>query len=237
MHKNWLYVLLMLALSLCFTQFVYADGRTETTRPSWESQRYLIEGVHYLVNEGDRDTAEKFFRKAISSSSFSSLFGKDSADETPEPASRWVASEAFYFLGKIHYERAVSQGAVPQNIAWAKRYLEKADEYGVIYDRFHPPLLDEINRKYTGVGAPTSETTPDKARVIIEIGHGVYDIDAVKVDKNADITESKFQTNREFDLECGSIYKVKPNIQRRNKSIYGALTAVGIGIAVWLMRD
>jgi hypothetical protein len=219
-----------------FTSLAYAGGGMETGRPSWESQRYLMEGVHYLINEGDRDTAREFFRKAILSSSFRSLSGKDGADEMPRPIDKWVASEAFYFLGKIHYEEAVSQGAVPQNIAWAKRYLEKANEYGIVHDRLHPPLLEELNRRYPGVGAPPSEAKLDRAKIIIEVDRGSYEIDTVKVDHNADVTESSFQTNREFDLECGARYKIKPNVQRRNKSMYGALTAIGIGLVVWLMR-
>lgn len=237
-QKSWRYVLII-SLSLWSIPFAYTNERAGDIRPSWESQRYLMEGVHYLVNEGDRDMAEKFFRKAISSSSFSSLFGKDSADETPELASKWVVAEAFYFLGKIHYERAVSQGAVPQNIAWAKWYLEKANEYGVIHDRLHPPLLDEANQKYPGVDAqdaPLSETSSDKTKIIVEIGHGVYEMDAVRVGPNADVTESRFRTNEEFDLDCGARYKVKPNIWRSNRSMYGALTAVGISLVIWLTR-
>ena len=236
-QRSWGYIPLIL-FSLWFTTLIYADEGMEDTRPSWESQRYLIEGVHYLVNEGDRDMAEEFFRRAIFSSSFGSLSGKDGADETSE-SSRWVASEVFYFLGKIQYERAVSQGAVPQNIAWAKRYLEKANEYGVIHDRLHPPLLDEANRKYPRVDAldaPLSETSPDRAKIIVEIGHGAYEMDAVRVGQNADVTESRFRTNKEFNLDCGARYKVKPNIRRSNRSMYGALTAVGISLVIWLAR-
>jgi len=237
MQKNWRHVSLILSLILLITPLVYAGDVMETNRPSWESQRYLIKGVHYLINEGDRDTAEGFFRNAIFSSSFSGLSGKDGADETPGIMNRWVASEAFYFLGRIHYERVISQGVNPQNIAWAKRYLEKAEEYGVVHDRLHPPLLDEINRKYPGVDAPLLETSSDKAKIIIEINHGAYEIDAIKVDQNADVTGSEFQTNTEFDLECGAIYKVKPNVQRKNRTMYSALTAVGIGLAIWLIRN
>ncbi len=237
LQRSWVYISLIF-LSLWAIPLIYASERMEDVRPSWESQRHLIEGIHYLVNEGDRDMAEEFFRRAILSSSFGSLSGKDGAEGT-SGTSRWVVSEAFYFLGKIHYERAVSQGAVPQNIAWAKRYLEKADEYGVVNDRFHPPLLDEINRKYPGVDAldaPLSETCSDKAKIIVEIDHGAYEMDAVRVGQNADVTESRFRTNEEFDLDCGARYKVKPNIQRSNRSMYGALTAVGISLAIWLTR-
>ena len=236
LQKSWRHISLTLLFALLLTSLAYVADGMEIHRPSWESQSYLIEGVHYLVNEGDRDMAEESFRRAILSSSFSSLSGKDGADETSELMSRWVLSEAFYFLGKIHYEKAASQGAVPQNIAWAKRYLEKADEYGVIYDRFHPPLLYEINRKYPGLDAPLSETISDKVKIIVKIEHGAYEMDAIRVGQNADVTESRFRTNEEFDLDCGAIYKVKPNIWRSNKSMYGALAALGISLAIWLTR-
>jgi len=235
-----------LVFSLWFIQLVYAGGEVEPTRPSWESQRYLIDGVHYLINEGDRDMAKSLFQKAILSSSFSSLSG----ELEDQSQNRWVAAEAFYFLGKICYEKAIldtgkekqeSSIQYPassiENIAWAKKYLEKADEYGMVYDRMHPPLLDKINREYPGVDPPIMEANRDKAKITIKTDHGSYQIDAVRVDQHADVTENTFLTNREFDVECGARYKVKPDIQGGRRSIYRALAVLGISLAIWRVRS
>jgi hypothetical protein len=165
-------------------------------------------------------------------------------------------AEAFYFLGKIHYERAMldigystldtgreeqkSSIQYPassiENIAWAKKYLRKAEEYGIVYDRLHPDLLDEINRKYPKVDTPISRSSHDKTRIMIQIENGLYQLDAVKIDEHMDITQSEFLTNEEFSLECGARYKVEPDIQGGRRAIYRALTILGVGLAIWFTR-
>ena len=219
---------------------------------------YLIEGIHYLLNEGDRDMAEELFRKAIFSSSFSSLSVRRVRGSDTETRRRGdtairrvadVVAEAFYFLGKIHYEKTIldtgysmldtgteKQESNIQNIAWAKKYLRKAEEYGVIYDRLHPPLLDEINRKYPEIAAPVSESNSDKAEIIIEVSDGAYQINAVKVDQHTDVTESTFKSDQVENLECGARYKMKPDIQGRYRTIYGYLAVLGIGILTYSLR-
>jgi len=99
--KNGLvFCLLALSINLWTASLVHAEG----------SRYYLIEGVYYLMNEGDRDKAEGFFRKAILSSSFDSLSVEgnthwQAASGTAPALSD--AAEAFYFLGKIYYEKAI----------------------------------------------------------------------------------------------------------------------------------
>ena len=133
---------------LCFLLWCLASvavaGEMESARHEAnieESRRCLITGVYYLVNAGDRDTAEGLFRRAIFYGSFSDL-SVGAYSNTPsieaydnthsvraygnKPIHGWIAAEAFYFLGKINYERAISQGDVEKNIAWAKKYLRKA---------------------------------------------------------------------------------------------------------------
>ena len=229
---------------LCFLLWCLASvavaGEMESARyeaNAEESRRCLIAGVYYLVNAGDRDTAEGLFRKAIFYGSFSDLSRESDVVATSELSNGWIAAEAFYFLGKINYERAISQGDVEKNIAQAKKYLKKAEEYGVVYDKLHPPLLDEIDRKYPGIDMAVSETEVGRARVIIEIDRGAsYKIDAVKVNQHADVTESRFLTNQELDLECGARYKVKPDVEGGRGAVYRALTFLGLGLLVWLTR-
>jgi len=227
--KSCLPVLAGVLLYLCFTPSVIAGDQIK-------SQDYLVEGVYYLISEGNRDKAEEQFRKVIFSSSASALSVEDSHMAKIHDQNRWAVAEAFYFLGKIYYEKALFQGDIAQNIAQARKYLRKAEEYGVVHDRLHPPLLDEINKKYPEVKMPVPKPGEDKAKVTIEIDQGAYRMDAVKIDHLADVTERGFLTNKEFDLECGARYKVKPDIRGGYESVYKALTVFGIGLAVWLTR-
>jgi len=252
--KIAVYALCFLLCSMPFAYTVTAAGEEQihayagTVRDTvrgedWESRYYLIEGVHYLLNEGDRDMAEELFRKAIFSSSFSSL-SKEAEDEKVREGFNPVA-EAFYFLGKIHYEKAIldigarateKQESSLENIAWAKKYLRKAEEYGIVYDQLHPPLLGEINRGYPEIKAPIPEPGREEAKVIIEVNGGSYQINVVRVDQQADVTEAKFLTNKEFDLECGARYKMRPDVQGGYRSIYRALAVLGTGLVIWLAR-
>jgi hypothetical protein len=227
---------------LSFLLIPYAFARDESsgfTASSWESRRYLMEGVYYLINEGDREVAEGLFRKAIISSPFSSL----SMEAEDQGYDRQVVAEAFYFLGRIKYEKAIPGSGKEnheksiENIAWAKVYLEKAEEYGIVHDRLHPPLLDQINRKYPEINMPNTEANPDRAIVAVEVEHGEsYKVDAVKVDQYTSVTDNRFLTNRELDLECGARYKVKPDVKGSYRSINRTLAVLGIALVIWFTR-
>jgi hypothetical protein len=237
-HKLRIEVIALLSF-LCLIPYAFADEASGFTASSWESRRYLMEGVYYLINEGDRDVAEGLFRKAIISSPFSSL----SMEAEDQGNDRQVVAEAFYFLGRIHYEKALlgtgkeNHEKSIENITWAKSYLEKPEEYGIVHDRLHPPLIDQINRKYPEISMPNLETNPDKVRVAIEIEHGEsYKVDAVKVDQYTSVTDNRFLTNKEFDMECGARYKVKPDVQGSYKSINRTLAVLGIALVIWFTR-
>ena len=98
--------------------FVFSFIHTTVAR-DWDSQDYLADGVYYLINQNDLDMAEEQFHKAIFSSPFSML-----SEETDDMDSdRQIAAKAFYFLGKIHLERASSQSNISENakyISYAK---------------------------------------------------------------------------------------------------------------------
>ena len=236
---------IILALCLCFVLSAAADEGVELVGSSWESRRYIIEGVYYFMNEGNLDTAEELFQKAILSSSFGALSQK--AED--QAHYRAIVAEAFYFLGNIHYKRAMldtgravqepdTRSSRISNIAWAKRYLEKAEEYGIVYDKMHPPLLDEIKRKYPKIKIPAWGTNRNKAKVIIETDfQGPYHVNAVKIDQYADVAETKFLTDKEFDLECGARYKIEPDSQARYRPVYKTLAVLGISLALWLTRN
>ena len=221
-----------ICLSICLMSSVSANTKKEAESPSWESRCYLMEGIYHFIDKGDLDTAEDLFRKAILSSSISSL-SQEAEDRYPNSQ---VVAEAFYFLGRINYERA--NLGDQNNVAWAKMYLKKAEEYGIVHDRLHPPLLDEINRRYPGTKLPVSRASRDKAKITIETNQiGSYRLDAVKVDQHTDVAESKFVTNKELDLDGGTRYKMKLDIRGSYRVMYGALAVLGISIATWLTRD
>lgn len=239
MKKKIIIYLITLSFILGFPFFIFADDAVDLKYDnSWESRRYLIEGVYYLINNEDIDIAEKMFRKAILSNSFSNL----SKSSEVQDQSKRVVAEAFYFLGKIYYKRssldAVKSASSIENIAWAKKYLEKAEEYGIVYDQLRPTLLHEINQKYPDIKPHTVKASQDKTKVIIETENlGSYKIDTIKVDKYTDTMEEKFQTNKEFDMAGGSRYKIKPDTDGKHSSIFGALAIMSAGLLIWLIRD
>jgi len=197
---------------------------------NWGSHDYLMAGVYYLVSQEDRDLAEVQFRRAIFSSSFGALAGGSESQD------RQVVAEAFYFLGRIYYERASIGGNIPQNIGRAKSYLNKAREYGIVHDRLHPPLLEEINRRYPEVAVLDWEKSAKVAKAVFEIGRGSYRINAVRIGNEGDVAGSKFLTDEMLDLECGARYKMEPDVRGRYGSMYRALVVLGICLAVWLVR-
>jgi hypothetical protein len=209
-----------------------ASGVEKASDISWQSRWYLMEGVYYLINEEDGNRAEELFRKAILSSSFDSLSKK------PNDSSRGrrVVAEAFYFLGKIHYERAISGKDVSHNVAWAKKYLLNAEEQGIYYDRLHPPLLEEMERRYPGIDIPASESENGAATVVVETDDVSYKVNSVKVDRRSEVTEREFPANENIQVESGARYKMKPDIQSGYKSVYGVLSILGVGLAIWLVR-
>lgn len=224
------YILAILFLGLWVIPCVWTDEAGQS------SQGYLISGIYYFVNEGNMDKAEELFRKAIFSSSFAALSNMENTDCKISPLNRRVAAEAFYFLGRIYYKRANDQQDTIQNIAWAKKYFQQADEYGIVYDKLHPPIMDEINRKYPGIGMPTAKPSREKSEVVIEVNNDLYRIDAVKVDQRAGITKDNFLTNERFELEGGARYKLKPNIKGQNNIVNQALVILGVSLVLWFAR-
>jgi len=199
----------------------------------WNSQNYLIDGVYYLESQNDPNMAEEQFRKVIISSPFDTLSRKKEGSGSD----RKIVAEAFYFLGKIGYERSLSKENVSQNIAQAKSYLGKAEEYGIVYDKLHPPLLGAINQNYPEIKASIPQSTDSKTKVNIEIGDGLYHIGFLKIDQKINVTESWLLTKKDTGLECGARYKMKPDIQGAYKSTYKALVILGIGLTFWLVRS
>lgn len=182
------------------------------------SQENIIAGVYYLISRNDPIKAEEHFQKAIISG------------EQDELAS------AFYFLGKIYYDRALSGFDVTPNVGKAKAYLIKAEEYGLIHDRLHTPLLDEINKKYPDIPPSSLEAKSDKAKVVIEIEQGDYRINSLKINREMGIRKEIFSTNKELDLHGGTLYRMKPDVEGSSRSIHRMLVILGIGIAIWLAR-
>lgn len=185
---------------------------------AYSGQEHIIAGVYYLISKNDPVKAEEHFQKAILSGEQDNL------------------ASAFYFLGKIYYERALLGIDVTSNISKAKAYLIKAEEYGLIHDRLHPPLLDEVNRKYPNIPSSSLETKGDKAKVAIEISQGDYRINSLQINREMGIKKEILSTNKELDLYGGTLYKMRPDVEGNRRSIHRVLVILVIGVAIWLVR-
>ena len=185
---------------------------------AYSGQEEIIAGVYYLISRNDPVRAEEYFQRVILSGEQDNF------------------ASAFYFLGKIYYERALSGVDVALNVSKAKAYLTKADEYGLVYDRLHPPLLREVNEKYPNIPESNLEIKGDKAKAMIEIDQGKYRIESLQVSREMGVKKENFSTNKEIDLYGGTLYRMKPDVTGSHRSIQRMLVIVGIGIAIWLVR-
>jgi hypothetical protein len=248
MRMNGKIFRILLAFCLCYASCVMGGEVDGLSRPSWESQRYLMEGVHYLVNEEDLAKAKEFLQKAILSSSFDSLSSKT----LEQKYNKTVVAEAYYFLGKIYYEQALLEikglpttiqeskqypSSVVDSIAWAKRYLRRSDEYGLVHDRMHPPMLAMLDKTFPDIEPSPWTSRGGRTKVTVEaFDNEPYYLDVVKIDENADVTESKFLTDEEFNLERGARYKIKPDTRGVYDTMYKVLAILGLGIVIWRAR-
>lgn len=234
--KKAIYLIILFLIISLYTQTTEAaniDPASGNQLQDVKSRDYLINGIYYLICQQNHYEAEEQFRNVIFSSPFKAFTDK-SNDYHQD---KYVVAEAFYFLGRIYYQKAISQGDIEQNIASAKMYLMKAEDFGLIHDQLHPSLLDEVNQKYPNISPLVSELTSGKASTVFELDNSSYQIDAVQIDRNLDVKKATFSTNKKLTLDGGKIYKMEPNINNAYKSIYNALIAVGIAITVLLIRN
>lgn len=94
--------------------------------------KHLIEGVYYLIVEDDLNQAEAEFQAILA-------IDKNHA-------------EAYYFLGRIYYERVLSSSEPKSMLREAKKYLSMAHSLGIVYDKLHPNLL-----RYNGNHRPSNK--------------------------------------------------------------------------------
>ncbi len=83
--------------------------------------KHLVEGVYYLVVENDLNQAEQEFQAILA-------VDKNHA-------------EAYYFLGRIYYEKVLNSSASKSMLREAEKYLRMAHSLGIVYDKLHPNLL------------------------------------------------------------------------------------------------
>ncbi len=194
-----------------------------------ESQKFMIRGVYYLINQNDLNAAENEFRQAIALDQHN--------------------GEAYYFLGSIYYERAgnlpVSQ--LQMFIGKAKALLLRAQELGITYDKLHPELLSRLEQEYPKV-APIyeAELFPKKAKIIIETETPTFDIRTSKTnqskafgvgersEQNTAVKVGTFRPEEEIQLEGDASYQLE-FLPKKPKSIKH-LILVGIGLTIWLIR-
>ena len=166
-----------------------------------ESQKFMIRGVYYLINQNDLNAAENEFRQAIALDQHN--------------------GEAYYFLGSIYYERAGNL-----SVGKAKALLLRAQELGLTYDKLHPELLSRLEQEYPKV-APIyeAELFPKKANIIIETETPTFDIRASKTNQ-----VGTFRTEEEIQLEGDASYQLE-FLPKKPKSIkHLILVGIGLTI-------
>lgn len=186
-----------------------------------ESQKFMIRGVYYLINQNNPEAAEGAFRQAIVLDQHN--------------------GEAYYFLGRIYYEQATSTGnlsvsQLQQFIGQSKALLLRAQELGVTYDKLHPNLLSRLKREYPKV-APIYEEAlfPKKANIIIETESPTFDIRASKTNpQNTSVIIGNFLPEEEISIEGDASYQLE-FLPKKPRSIKH-LILVGIGLTIWLIR-
>jgi len=215
-----------------------------------ESQKFMIRGVYYLINQNDLNAAETEFRQAIALDHHN--------------------GEAYYFLGRIHYEQATSTSNLSISqlqmfIGKAKALLLRAQELGITYDKLHPELLSRLEQEYPKV-APLyeAELFPKKTNIIIETEAPTFDIRASKINNPltpvAEVTKllgkgeyqpktlgvgeqneqktavrvGTFRPEEEIQLEGDASYQLE-FLPKKPKSIKH-LILVGIGLTISLIR-
>ncbi|MFQ6041509.1 MAG: hypothetical protein ACE5PV_11685 [Candidatus Poribacteria bacterium] len=197
-----------------------------------ESEKHLIRGVYHLINQSDLNAAESEFRQAIT------------LDQN-----NW---EAYYFLGRIYYERATLTGDISisqsqQFIGKAKAFLSRAQRLqrfkapstpmaSPAYDKLHPDLLKRLKRDYPKI-APIyeEELFPKKVKIVIESETPNFEIRASKIgEQGADVIVGTFLPEDEIQLESDASYQLEFLPQKPKSIKY--LLLLGIGLTIWLIR-
>jgi tetratricopeptide (TPR) repeat protein len=212
---------------------VKAEGESKNNPFRHESQKHLIRGVYYLINQSDLNAAESEFRQAIALDQHN-----------------W---EAYYFLGRIYYELGTSTGDISisqsqQFIGKAKAFLLRAQELqrfkapssrpmaSSAYDKLHPDLLRRLKQDYPKI-TPIyeAELFPKQVKIVIETEPPNFEIRASKIsEQNADMIVGTFPPEEEIQLQGDTSYKLE-FIPQSPKSIKHLLL-IGIGLAIWLIR-
>ena len=101
----------------------------------------------------------------------------------------------------------------------------------------HPALLDDISGKYPDIKAFIPKPNSDKIKVSIEMNGNPNRMKSIKIDSNANVTESSLPMEKEFSLESGAIYKIEPDTQGAIRTAYKALIITLVGLSIWLVRS
>jgi len=122
-----LILLCQLAITLCngwaLSQPFPEPGTGQRGEAAVQSliDKHLIKGVYHIIVESDLNQAEQEFQAILA-------MDKNHV-------------EAYYFLGRVYYERVLSSSAPRSMLREAEKYLRMAHSLGIVYDKLHPNLL------------------------------------------------------------------------------------------------
>lgn len=211
--------------TIFLSPLIAAEIKTDLFRQG--SQKSVIRGVYHLINQNDSDAAESEFRQAIA----------------------WDRNnkEAYYFLGKIYYDRAASMEDLPasqssQYIGKAKALLLRAQELGISYDKLHPDLLSQLKKEYPKIAPIYEEELFPKAKIVFETEFGIQTSEisqqmsphSSQRQPDEKTTTETFQPEEEISLKGDTAYQLE-FLPKKPKNIKH-LILLGIGLTIWLIR-
>ena len=180
------------------------------------ADRHLIEGVYWLICEGDAARAEREL-----------LLSVQLSPDDPEP---------YYFLGLIKYQRGKAAGS-EEELAEALHYLLEAERRGIRHDRLHPDVLRELRRDHPDLkpkapkAARAAPGRPDRVEVEFEAGEG-----EVILLEGEDGSKIRTLSGETVTLRCGRSYKVSLDREGTLDRAFKRITPILAILALWIFR-
>ncbi|RKY03930.1 hypothetical protein DRP77_05145 [Candidatus Poribacteria bacterium] len=177
------------------------------------ADRYLIEGVYYLICEGDATRAEREL-----------LLSAQLNPDDPDP---------LYFLGLIKYQRGEAARS-KEEIGEALYYLLEAEEKGIKHDRLRPDILSEIKERFPGIKPRAIGKRPSSDLDEVEIRFETEKGEVVLL-RSEDRSEIR-SVSKVLKLRCGRTYKVDLDRMGTLNRAFKRIIPIAVILALWISR-